>query len=179
MSACAHALTHSTVFYIVTSMQELQSSLTAFCAFNTEQKSIKSIKGYIAFVCFSELIVQVLVRVWYLTFNKASVFAKRRISECVLWCCICVCVWDGYSWAESSICWWKDHNIKSAGVINEQMQRGLDKRTTLCGSNISRMTFNCSAPCVRESLKWPPKVTCWERKETWTAFHSRQQVESW
>lgn len=40
-----------------------------------------------------KLIVQVLVGVWYLTFNKASAFAKPRISECVIQCFVHVCSW--------------------------------------------------------------------------------------
>lgn len=40
-----------------------------------------------------KLIVQVLVGVWYLAFNKASAFTKPRISECVIQCFVHVCRW--------------------------------------------------------------------------------------
>lgn len=71
---------HSNMLYIVTSMQELQSSLTAFCALN--EKKQKIIECWrILHLYVSELIVQVLVWVWYLTFNKASAFG-RFLSVC-------------------------------------------------------------------------------------------------
>lgn len=59
-SACVHALMHSNVLYIVTSMQVLQSSLTAFCAFNKKAENNQEC-WRIMHLYVSKFIVQVLV----------------------------------------------------------------------------------------------------------------------
>lgn len=79
---CAHALMHSVVFYIVKSMQELLLKLN--CLLCIDEKAERDFKVLKYGICmFLSSSYRCLFSVWYLTFNKASAFANRRISECV------------------------------------------------------------------------------------------------
>lgn len=168
---------HSIVFCICTKHARITIKLN--CLLCVKSRAEKNCEYYriMRFYVF-KLIVQVLVAVWYLTFNKASAFAKWRTSLCALQCVVHVRSGHAHSWADSPICRWEDHSKTWwNGEKSNDGAGGKEKLFKMHGASTPVGWPLSAASGVSESV-WShhQKVTCWKYKWRGTVTSSQQLV---